>query len=99
VGVVQEPVDGGRGQGFGHQLVKGCRVEVGRDGHRAFLVRGIDQAVQAFSGVLRDGQQPYVINDDQIGSQHAGDGLGHGVVGAVAAQQSPEVFEGEPRHA
>jgi hypothetical protein len=30
VGVVQEPVDGGGGQCFGHQLVESCRVEIAR---------------------------------------------------------------------
>ena len=28
VGVVQEPVDGRGSEGLGHQLVKGCRVQV-----------------------------------------------------------------------
>ena len=51
VGVVQEPVDGRGGQRFGHQLVKTCGVQVRGDRHRAFLVGGVDQPVEAFGGV------------------------------------------------
>ena len=61
VGVVQEPVDRGRGEGLGHQLVEGRRVEVGGQRDRAFLVRGIDQAVEALGGVGGNGQQPDVV--------------------------------------
>ena len=62
MGVVQEPVDGRGCEGLGHQLVKRGGVKVRRDRHRAFLVRGVDQAVQAFGRVLGYRQQANVIN-------------------------------------
>ena len=77
VRVVQEAVDGRGGQGFGHQLVKRSRVQIGRHRYRALLVRGIDQAVQALGGVLRNRQEPDVITDHEVGAQDPGDGLGH----------------------
>ncbi len=49
VGVVEEPVDGGGGQGFGHEFVEPGRVQVAADGDGAFLVGGVDEPVQPFS--------------------------------------------------
>ena len=94
VGVVHQPVDGGGGQGLGHQLVESGRVEVGAHGHASFLVGGIDQAVEAFGGVGADRQQPDVIDHDQVGAQDAADGLGDRVVGAVRADQHAELLRG-----
>jgi len=62
VGVVQETVDGGGGQGFGHEFVKTCRVQVRGDRHGSFLVGGIDEAVETFGGVGRYREQAYVID-------------------------------------
>ena len=42
VGVVHQPVDGGGGQGLGHQLVERGRVQVGADRNAASFVCGID---------------------------------------------------------
>jgi hypothetical protein len=52
VGVVQQPVDGGGGQGLGHQLIEPGRVEVRRQRDRAFLIGGIHDAVEPFGGVM-----------------------------------------------
>jgi hypothetical protein len=71
-------------------------VEVRGDGDRALLIRGVDEAVEAFGGVGGNGQEPDVIDHDEVRAQDPGDGLGDGVVGAVPAQQDAEVFEGEP---
>ena len=62
VGVVEEPVDGGGGQGLGHELVEGCWVQVRRDRDGAFLVAGVDQPVEALGGVGGDREQPDVID-------------------------------------
>jgi hypothetical protein len=62
VGVVEQPVDGGGGQGFRHQLVERGGVQVGGDGDGAFLVGGVDEPVQAFGGVLGDWQQADVVD-------------------------------------
>ena len=52
VGVVQEPVDGGTGEGFGHDLVEAAGVEVGAEGDAAFFVGGVDEAVEAFGAQM-----------------------------------------------
>ena len=85
VGVVHEPVDGGGGQGFRHELVESGGVEVGADRDAAALVGGVDDPVEALGGVGADGQQRDVVDDDEVGPQDAGDGLGDGGVGAVRA--------------
>jgi len=60
--VVHEPVDGGGGQGLGHQLVESGRVKVGAHGDASFLVGGVYQAVESFGGVGADREQPDVID-------------------------------------
>ena len=62
VGVVHEPVDGGGGECFGHELVESGRVKIARHGHAAPFVGGVCQAVEPFGGIGADRQQPYVIN-------------------------------------
>ena len=54
VGMVQEPVDGGGGQGLGHEVVEARRVQVRADREAAPLVGCVDEAVEAFGGVRRD---------------------------------------------
>jgi hypothetical protein len=61
VGVVQQPVDGGGGQGLGHQF-----VEAGRGADSMTLLgtgflSGVDEAVEPFGGVLADGQHADVV--------------------------------------
>jgi hypothetical protein len=48
VGVVQQPVDGGGGQGLGHEFVEAGGVQVRRDGDRAAFIGGVDEPVEAF---------------------------------------------------
>jgi hypothetical protein len=96
VGVVEEPVDGGGGQGLGHELVESGGVQIRGDRDAAAFVGGIDESVESFGGVGSHGQQPDVINDDEVGAQDPADGLGDRVVSAVTAHQHPEGFEGEP---
>src|SRR5437867_3876723 len=69
MGVMHEPVDGGAGEALGHDLVEAGGVEVAADGEAALLVGGVDEAVEAFGGVGGYGEQPDVINDDQLRSQ------------------------------
>lgn len=95
VGVVQEAVDGGVGDGLGHELVEACGVQVGGQGDGALLVGGVDDPVEPFGGVGGDGQEPNVVDDDDIGSQDALDGSAGGVIGAVAADEGAEVLEAE----
>ncbi len=73
------------GEGFGHEFVERCRVQVRADRDGAFLIRGIDQSVETFSGVLGNRKKPDVIDDHQISPQDTGYRFGHGVIGAVAA--------------
>ena len=51
VGLVQQPVDGRGGQGFGHEFVEPGRVEVAADGDGAFLVGGIHEPIETLGGV------------------------------------------------
>ena len=96
MGVVQQPVDGGGGQCFGHEFVEPGRVEVRGDRHGAFLVSGVDQPVEAFGGVGRHRQKTDIVNDNQLGAEDFADRFTDGVVGAVPADQPAEVFQGEP---
>ena len=72
------------------------KVAAQRD--RAFLVSGIDEPVEALGGIGAHRKQPDVIDLDQIGAQDAADGLGDGVISAVATYQRTELFEAKPRH-
>ena len=76
MGVVQEPVDGGGGQGFGHDRVEPGGVQVGRDGDRAAFVGGVDDPVEGFGGGLAGGQHADVVDHDQVGAGDLGDGAG-----------------------
>ena len=56
VGVVQEPVDGGVGDGLGHEFVEPGGVKVARQGDGALLVGGVDDAVERLGGLGGDRQ-------------------------------------------
>jgi hypothetical protein len=84
MGMVQQPVHVGGGQGLGHQLVEAGRVEVGANGHTAALVGGVDQAVEALGGLDADREQPNVVDHDQVGPQNPPHHLDHRVVGPAA---------------
>jgi len=64
VGVVQEPVDGRGGERLGHELVERGGVQVRGDRDGAFLVGGVDEAVEPFGGVLGYRQKADVIDDN-----------------------------------
>ena len=68
VGVVQEPVDGGVGDGLGHEFVEPGRVKIARQGDGAFLVGGVDDAVERFGGLGGDREQAYVVYHDDVGA-------------------------------
>jgi hypothetical protein len=53
VGVAQEPIDGGGGQGFGRDFIEPRWVQVGANRHRAALVVSVDEAVTACGGHTR----------------------------------------------
>lgn len=93
---MEETVDGRRGQRLGHDLVESGRMKVARNRDRASFVCGINQAVEALGGVLGDGQQTDVVDDDQVRADDLGEGPGDGVVRAVAADQGSQVLDGEP---
>ena len=65
-----------------------------RDG--ASLVGGVDDAVERLGGLGGDRQQADVVDHDDVGAHDPPDGLGGGVVGAVAAHERAEVLETEP---
>ena len=56
VGVVQQPVDGGGGQRFGHQLIEAGRVQIRAERDRALLICCIDDPVEPFGGVVGNRQ-------------------------------------------
>jgi hypothetical protein len=82
----------GRGQDLGHKLIKGILVQIRADRDGAFLISGIDQAIEAFGGVLGDGQQPDVIDHGQVCPQDPADGFADGLIGTVAAEQDTEIL-------
>ena len=51
VGVVEQPVDGGVGDGLGHEFVESGGVKVAGQGDGAFLVGGVDDAVERLGGL------------------------------------------------
>jgi hypothetical protein len=85
-------VDGRGGQDLGHKLIKGILVQIRADRDGAFLISGIDQAIEAFGGVLGDGQQPDVIDHGQVCPQDPADGFADGLIGTVAAEQDTEIL-------
>ena len=95
--MVEEPVDGGVGDGLGHELVEPGGVEVGGQGDAALLVGGVDDPVEGFGGVGGNRQQPDVIDQDQVRSEDPAEGSAGGVVGPVAADDLAELFEAEPQ--
>ena len=99
MGVVEEAVDQGGGQALAHQLIEPGGVKVRADGEGPLLIGGVDQAVEAFGGVVAHAQQADVIDHDDVGPEHGGEGLAHRVVDPVATHQDAEVLDGEPAHA
>ena len=69
----------------------GCRFE--RQGDGAFLVGGVDDAVERFGGVGADREQADVVDADQVGAHELADRPAGGVVGAVAVHERAERFE------
>ena len=51
--MVKEPVDGGGGQGLGHDRVEAGGVQVAGDGDGAAFVGGVDDAVERLTGWAR----------------------------------------------
>ena len=54
VGVVEQPVDGGVGDGLGHEFVESGGVQVAGQGDGTFLVGGVDDAVERLGGLGGD---------------------------------------------
>ena len=71
-------------------------VKIARQGDGAFLVGGVDNAVERLGGLGCDRQQADVVDHDDVGAHDASDGFGGGVVGAVATHERSEVLETEP---
>jgi len=71
VDVVQEPVDGRGGEGLGISS-SNAEGQVGADRDGAFLVGGVDEAVQAFGGVVGHRSRPMssTYADIRIGRPH-----------------------------
>jgi hypothetical protein len=97
VGVVHEPVDRGGGDGGREDLVEAAGVDVARDRDRPAFVGGVDDPEQRFGGFGRHGEQPDVVDHDEVGFEDPFDGLGDRVIRAVAGDELAEGFDGEPR--
>ena len=67
VGVMEQPVDGGVGDGLGHEFVEPGGVKVARQGDGAFLVSGVDDPVERFGGLGGDWEQADVVDHDDVG--------------------------------
>ena len=78
--MVEEPVDGGGGQGLGHEFVESGGVQIRADRDAAAFVGSVNEAVQALGGVGSHGQQPDVVDNDEVGVQDFCDGFGLGLV-------------------
>ena len=72
----------------------GCRFE--ETAMERFFVGGVKEAIEALGCVSSDFEQPDVIDHDEVREEDTGDDAVHGVVGAVGADQGPEVLEPEP---
>jgi site-specific DNA recombinase len=72
VGVVQEPVDGGGGQGLGHDRVEPGRVNVAGHCQAAAFVGGVGDPVERLGGVLPGGQHADVVDHDQVAAADPG---------------------------
>ena len=59
---MHEPVDGGVGDGFWHELVEPGGMQVRGEGYGPFFVGGIDDPIQGFGGVGGDRQQSDVVD-------------------------------------
>ena len=94
--MVQEPVDGGGGQGLGHDRVEAGWVQVGCNGDGSAFVGGVDDAVERFAGGLSGGEHADVIDDDELGTGDPGDGAGHGSVHGRFPDRGGEGLQGEP---
>ena len=71
-------------------------VKVARQGDGAFLVGGVDDAVERLGGLGGDWEQADVVDHDDVGAHDPLDRFGGGVGGAVAADERAEVLETEP---
>jgi len=98
MGVVQEAINSGGGNGLGHDLVEARRVKVGRNGQSPLLIGGINQAVEPLGGIGGHRQQPDVVDHDELGAKDAPDGLGHRVIRPVSSHQDAQGLEAEPGH-
>ena len=96
--MVEQPVDGGGRQRFGHELVEPAGVQVRGDRHGFAFVGGFDDAVKPFGGISADGKQPDIINDDEFSAHDLRDGFAEGIIGPVSADEHPDLLEGEPGH-
>jgi hypothetical protein len=96
VGVVQEPVDGGGGQGLGHDRVEAGRFDVRGDGDGPAFVGGVDDPVERFGGVLAGGQAADVVDDDEVAAADAGDDFGDRGVDSGSADGGGQGLQGEP---
>ncbi len=71
-------------------------MQVRRQRDRAFLVGGIDNAVESLSGLCRDRQESDVVDADQVGAHDLLDRPVGAVIDAVPVDQRAEGLEGEP---
>jgi hypothetical protein len=99
VGMVQQPVNGGGREGFGHELIEAGGVEVGADRDGALFVCCVDDPVEAFGSVRGHRQQTNIVNHHQLRAEDSGDGPGDAVIGAVCPDQDAEVLKPEPGRA
>jgi hypothetical protein len=94
--VVQQPIDGGGGEGFGHDGVEAGWVDVGADRHGTAFVGGVDESVEGFACFLAGGQGADVIDHDELGPADPVDDSGGGGVEAGSGQGGGEGLEREP---
>src|SRR6202040_790746 len=73
VGVVEQPVDGGGGEGLRHDGVESGGVDVAGHGDGAAFVGGVGDAVERLGGVLPGREHADVIDHDEVAAADPGD--------------------------
>ena len=74
-------------------------MQIRTDCDGSFFISGVHEAIESLGRVCPHGEQPYVIDDDEVGAEDSGDDASDAVIRAVGAHQRTEVFEAKPRHA
>jgi hypothetical protein len=95
-GVVEEPVEEADGGGvFGEEPAPFFEGPVGSDAEGASFVGGGDEAEEELGGVVVEGREADLVDEDEVGAQDGLDDSADGVVGEAAVEGLDEFGGGE----